>query len=53
MCSLDYAGYSTVRPGFPLPPEQLPAEKERRVGTVDARASRVAEQSEAVGIRNP
>jgi hypothetical protein len=23
MCSLDYAGYSTVRPGFPLPPEQL------------------------------
>ena len=27
MCSLDYAGYSTVRPGFPLPPEQLRRDK--------------------------
>ena len=23
MCSLDYVGYSTVRPGFRRPPEQL------------------------------
>src|ERR1035437_10366136 len=34
MCSLDYAGYSTVSPGFPLPPEQLPPTKRCR-GTAD------------------